>query len=260
MRSSAPYARIPGRRRDDRHARLEAALLLGLVEDVRHDAVLHAVARVEELDLAQDHRVRVLGGADGRDVHERRVPDEVHRRRVLPPRRLVDRPALVGPQGPLQLLALGRLHHGGRGLEPERRPTKHARTEPLRKTRIEQKNAEGTRHLPLVSKIGASAAGTAADASADRILTASSSSSVTSSIAFFGGRGLSTGSRAVFERLDTSCPDLTCASGLVSFSGLVTVGTKAQAPTARHNTTHDRAMLFPARRRSDGAGRLRAAR
>jgi len=66
-------AGIPGRRLDDRAARLQQPATLRILDHPHADPVFHAAARIERLDLGKDGRLQ--SGGDAMEPHQRRVPD-----------------------------------------------------------------------------------------------------------------------------------------------------------------------------------------
>src|SRR2546426_12706180 len=66
-------ARVPGGWLDDGSPRLQQSAPLGVLDHPEPDAVLHAAARIQGLDLGQDRRAKP--GGDAMEPHQRRVPD-----------------------------------------------------------------------------------------------------------------------------------------------------------------------------------------
>ncbi len=77
-----PDARVARGRLDDRAARLELPLALGLLDHREADPVLDRAARVEELELGEDPRV--ARRREPLEPDDRRAADEVEEGRILP--------------------------------------------------------------------------------------------------------------------------------------------------------------------------------
>src|SRR5206468_1915212 len=69
---------VAGRRLDDRPAGGQYAVALSRLDHPERDPVLHAPARIEELELREDLTIKVA--ADPVETHERRVADEIDER------------------------------------------------------------------------------------------------------------------------------------------------------------------------------------